>query len=333
MCDTTFSQSQWGPAKGCVITLAGTGTKGFKDGPATSAQFSYPDGPAVDASNQVYVADTGNHRIRKISSGQVTTFAGSGSQGFANGPVSSATFYNPVFIIIYSTGTFLVSDFYNNAIRSISGGNVSTFAGTGKSGFTNGPIASATFDRPIGLAMDSSGKVYVADEYNHSIRLISGGQVSTLAGTGNKGYNNGSTTTAQFDHPISVAVDGSGNVYVADSWIHRIRLISGSTVSTFAGTGANGFADGSVTVAKFSYPKGIAIDSKGVLYVADEKNNRIRKISGGTVSTLAGSGATGLADGPVGTAKFYYPSALVIDSHGKLYVTDRFNHCLRLINP
>ncbi len=206
-------------AAGVVSTLAGNGTKGFADGSSTTAQFSSPTGVAVDASGNVYVADTQNHRIRKITAaGVVSTLAGNGTSGFANGSSTTAQFFRPEGVAVDASGNVYVADTGNTRIRKITaGGVVSTLASSG---------TDALFSNPSGVAVDASGNVYVAEHSNNRIRKITtGGVVSTLAGSGTEGFADGSGTDALFSNPNEVAMDASGNVYVADTGNNRIRKI------------------------------------------------------------------------------------------------------------
>jgi sugar lactone lactonase YvrE len=271
---------------GVVSTLAGVqGVAGSVNGAGITATFSHPQGMAVDASGNVYVADTVNNLIRLITpAGVASTFAGSGSSGAVNGPVSLASFKYPYGVAVDNLGNVYVADFNNHLIRKISGGVVSTLAGqAGIPGFANGSGSTALFYHPQGVAVDGSGNVYVADTGNEVIREISpAGVVSTLAGEqGNGGSNNGGGVTATFSSPEGVVVDGSGNVYVADSGNNRIRkIIPGSFVSTYAGTGNWGDANGPATIASFNNPYSVALDASGNLYVGDTGNDLIRKIQG-----------------------------------------------------
>ena len=319
-----------------VSTLAGDGTKEFADGRGTSAKFNDPHGVAVDKAGNVYVADMLNHRIRKIDSrGNVTTLAGSGTNGFADGRGTAAKFNWPTCIALDRVGNFYVADMNNHRIRKITpGGDVSTLAGDGTIGFADGRGTAAKFNYPTGIAIDGAGNLYVADTYNHRIRKITpAGNVTTLAGSGTNGFADGSGVTAKFAMPTGVAVDRAGIVYAADFDNHRIRRIdSMGNVSTLAGDGSKGFADGQGTSAKFYTPNDIAIDGAGNLYVADTSNNRIRKIdSTGQVITLAGDGSRGFADGPGISAKFNWPYGVAADSAGDLYVADRYNGRIRKI--
>ena len=320
----------------CVSRLTGK-QEGFVDGPLRSAQFAHPEALTSDGKGNLYVADTSNHRIRKIDSkGNVSTFAGSGIQGFGNGPANTARLRYPVGVAFDTKGNLYVADSQNHRIRKIdSKGNVSTFAGSGVQGFQNGPASTAQFKFPYGLAFDTTGNLYVADISNHSIRKIDNkGNVSTYAGTGIKGSTNGPAVTAQFKFPYGLAFDTKGNLYVTDSQNHRIRKIdSKGNVSTFAGSGTEGFRDGPANTAQFAYPGKLVFDTKGNLYVADTRNHRIRKIdSKGNVSTFSGSGVQGLRGGSNSTAQFNGPFGLTFDSKGNLYIADRYNHQIRKIS-
>jgi prepilin-type N-terminal cleavage/methylation domain-containing protein len=316
-----------------VSTLAGSGTASFADGTGTAAQFNGPAGVAVDASGTVYVVDTYNYRIRKITpAGVVSTLAGS-TRGFADGTGAAAQFNNPAGVAVDASGTVYVADFFNNCIRKISpAGVVSTLAGSGTDGFADGTGAAAQFYYPRGVAVDSSGSVYVADGYNNRIRKISpAGVVSTLAGS-TAGFADGTGAAARFAGPGGVAVDASGTVYVADTSGNRIRKISpAGVVSTLAGSGMGGFADGTGAAAQFYYPSSVAVDNSGTVYVTDS-DNRIRKISpAGVVSTLAGSAIPGFADGTGAAARFASPGGVAVDASGTVYVADNANNRIRKI--
>ncbi len=322
----------------CVSTLAGSGVAGFTNGTGTSAQFSYPKGIAIDASGNVYVADTFNKTIRKITlAGAVTTFAGSGTQGYADGIGTAAKFYSPSGVAVDGSGNVYVADTNNHRIRKITtSGVVTTLAGSGTAGYADGTGTSAQFFQPLGVAVDGSGNVYVADYGNHRIRKItSSGVVNTLAGSGVAGYADGTGTVAQFNWPSGVEVDGSGNVYVADYTNHRIRKITPSgVVSTLAGSGTAGFADGIGIAAKFYWPSDVAVDGSGNVYVADSGNHRIRKITpAGVVTSLAGSGIAGYLDGTGTSVQFYQPIGVAVDGSGNVYVADYINHRIRKIIP
>ena len=263
----------------------------------------------------------------------VSTLAGS-TYGYTDGTGTSAKFDSPSGVAVDGAGNVYVADQANHRIRKITtSGVVSTLAGSGTPGYTDGTGTSAKFYSPTGVAVDGAGNVYVADRSNHRIRKITAsGVVSTLAGSGTSGYTDGTGTSAKFSSPNGVAVDGAGNVYVADYFNHRIRKITTSgVVSTLAGS-ASGYADGTGTSAQFSYPTGVAVDGAGNVYVADYNNHRIRKITtSGVVSTLAGSGTPGYTDGTGTSAKFSSPTGVAVDGAGNVYVADYNNHRIRKI--
>jgi len=263
----------------------------------------------------------------------VSTLAGS-TWGFGDGAAETAQFRYPYDVALDASGNLYVADYHNQRIRKITaGGEVNTLAGSAR-GFADGLGASARFNYPVGVAVDASGNVYVADRDNHLIRRItSGGEVSTLAGS-TRGSADGAAGTAQFHSPAGVAVDAAGNLYVADTSNHRIRKITaGGEVSTLAGSTA-GFADGLGTSAEFNLPSGVALDSEGNVYIADRNNHAIRRITaGGEVSTLAGSGTAGSANGLGASAQFNYPYDVAVDSEGNVYVADFSNHLIRMITP
>ena len=267
---------------GYVTTLAGSGTAGYADGTGTAAQFNTSYGVAVDASGTIYIADSNNNRIRKITpGGVVTTLAGSGTASYADGTGTAAQFNDPTGIAVDTSGTVYVADLYNNRIRKItSGGVVTTLAGSGTAGSLNGTGTSAQFNNPYGIIVDSSGSVYVADTSNNIIRKItSGGVVTTLAGSGTAGSLNGTGTSAQFNGPYGITIDSSSNIYVGDMLNNTIRKITpGGVVTTLAGSGTNGSINGTGTSAQFNYPGGVAIDSNGTIYVVDAFGYQIRKI-------------------------------------------------------
>ena len=268
---------------GLVSTLAGNyNSSGFVDATGNAARFSFPIGMTVDAQGNLYVVDNGNHCIRKITpAGTVTTLAGNGSSGSANGNGSAARFNNPFDIAFdVTTGSLFVADNSNYRIRKIDGtGNVSTYAGSSY-GFADGSVSSALFGGPNGIAVDKQGNVYVSDRYNLRIRKIStSGTVSTVAGTGSTGLLNGPATSATFSTSTNeLEVDDNGNIYVADRDNNCIRKIAGGEVTTYAGSGIAGFADGSPATAQFKTPWGLGI-SGSTLYVTDLGNYRIRKIA------------------------------------------------------
>jgi sugar lactone lactonase YvrE len=270
----------------------------------------------------------------------VTTLAGqAGVTGATNATGISASFNFPLGIAVDGSGNVYVADLKNCLIRIItSGGVVSTLAGqAGVTGATNATGTAASFNGPGGVAVDSSGNVYVGDEDNQLIREItSGGVVSTLAGqAGVTGATNATGTAASFNGPCGVAVDNLGNVYVADYYNRLIREItSGTVVMTLAGqAGVMGTTNATGTAASFSYPQGVAVDTSGNVYVADGLDDLIRKItSGGIVSTLAGqAGVTGATNATGTAATFYDPVGVAVDSSGNVYVAEYGNNDIRKI--
>jgi sugar lactone lactonase YvrE len=244
---------------------------------------------------------------------------------------------NPSAVVIDKNGNMFVADQYHHVIRKITGGVLTTFAGAGTAGFSNGSGTAAKFNYPTGLAVDAAGNVYVADLGNQMIRKISpSGLVSTVAGEPEKaGSNDGIGGAARFHSPMGLAVDNANNLYVADAGNHLIRKISpAGEVITLAGrAGVVGNANGATSAATFNYPAGIAIDAGGTLYVADEGNHEIRKVTpSGAVTTVAGAGSPGYSDGHGTAAKFHYPNGIIIH-YGTLYITDASNHLIRTMSP
>lgn len=406
-----------------VTTLVGSGTAGFSDGTGSGAKFSAPHGLAFDSAGKLYVADSGNHRIRRISVNDrlVETFAGTGTSGASDVTRTAATFNTPFGVVFDSAGNLYIADRDNHRIRKINtSGIVSTLAGS-TAGNVNGTGTGAQFNRPIGLAADALGNLYVADENNHSIRKVTtpAGLVSTVAGLGTSGMVNGSSSFARFNGPTSLIVDLHGHLIVADAKNHRVRkivvnaifvtatvnggdlsatidaealgldpntvyyfrwrsladqstqplgqsfyLLDAPGVTTTAATGITRSAatlnasvdpQGSATTVTFEYstdpnldgplkvepagsvisdPQGMAVDGEGNLYIADRGAHRIfKRTPEGAMIFFAGDGTPGFADGPGNTARFDHPSDIAVDVAGNLYVADEFNHRIRKITP
>jgi sugar lactone lactonase YvrE len=317
----------------CIVsTLAGSGSSGSADRTGNEASFNLPQNLAVDSIGNVYVADSWNYKIRKITSaGVVTTLAGSGVSGSEDGTGTAASFRGPGGVAVDSNGNVYVAD--NLKIRKItSTGNVTTFAGSGVSGSEDGTGTAASFNSPSGVAVDKNGNVYVADSWSHKIRKITPeGVVTTFAGSGVLGSEDGTGTAASFNSPSGVAVDKNENVYVADSSNNKVRKITpAGAVTTLAGSGRKGSRDG--TAANFNYPNGVAVDSIGNVYVVDSGNYKIRKVTpAGVATTLAGSGVEGSEDGTGTAASFSWFSGLALDSSGNVYVADANNNLIRKI--
>ncbi len=324
-------------AFGDVTTFAGSGVAGNVDATGTAATFNTPQGLAFDTAGNMYVAESGNYSIRKITpAGAVTTLAGSGSPGNSNGTGSAASFHIPTSTAVDAAGNVFVSDFQNNLIRKITpAGVVTTFAGSGSTGHANGLGTSASFAGPQAVAIDGAGTVFVADRFNNKIRKITpAGLVSNVAGSGSPGNTDGNGIAASFNDPLGIASDPAGNLYVADFANHVIRKITpAGDVTTLAGSGSPGAADGTGTGASFNYPTGVATDSSGNVFVADGNNNLIRKITAaGVVTTLAGSGSAGNVDATGPSASFNFPSHVATDAAGNVFVSDTNNNLIRKID-
>lgn len=330
---------------GSVTTLAGTaGSRGDVDGTGSAARFMQPYGIAADASGGLWVAELGNHTVRRVTAGGVvSTLAGSAAAfGVTDGAGSQARFWEPFDVTVDQAGTVYVADFENDAIRKISAaGAVTTVAGVGGSygaGAQDGTGTAARFSGPVDVAVGPDGNVYVSDFYNCTIRKMTpDGTVTTLAGLGSAcGYADGAGSAARFWDPRGLDVDASGNVYVADSFLSVIRKVSPSgVVTTLAGlAGSPGSADGTGSDARFHTPAGLAVDEAGDLLVADQGNHTIRRVTAtGVVTTLAGlAGSPGAADGAGTAARFNYPAGLDVDAAGNLLVAEQGNHTIRIVS-
>lgn len=339
-----------GASANVVSTIAGgAGTQGFADGSGAQARFQKLAGVAIGPDDAIYVADSGNNRIRVVrgqpgSGGAtvwtVSTLAGNGTAGFADGPGASAQFNNPQGVAVDAAGIVYVADTANNRLRRIAtDGTVSTLAGDGTAGLQNGAGSQARFNAPQGVATDNQGNIYVADTGNAAVRLITiGGTVSTLAGDGSIGSND--SPGARFDGLVGIAVEEqSVYVYLADSGNHRIRRLDvAGTVVTVTGA-ERGFHDGSASQARFAEPAGIAIDGAGKIMVADGVNSLVRAVdpnlvqigSNQAVTTLAGTGIRGLTDGAGNMARFFTPRGLAVSNSSAIIVADSGNQVLRRI--
>jgi sugar lactone lactonase YvrE len=328
---------------GDVTTLAGSaGNSGSADGTGSNARFKYPDGVAVDITGNVYVADSSNSTIRKITpAGVVTTLAGrAGTDGFADGAGSAAFFNDPEGLAVDASGNIYVADSLNNSIRKVTqSGQVTTLAGASFDGSDDGGGSAARFHWPRDVVVAPSGTIYVVDQGNATIRKVtSSGDVTTFAGlAGSTGAVDGVGTSARFRDPWGLGFDLLGNIYVADSANNAIRKITPEGLVSTLGTLVvrEGSADGFGTNARFKSPNGIAADRLGNVFVADTNNHTIRKIApSGEVTTFAGSaGVSGSTNGTGNAARFYYPTDLAIDSSGNLYVADELNNSVRKITP
>jgi len=329
---------------GTITTIAGNGSGGFAGdgGPATSAKLNDPAGVAIDSAGNLYIADWFNYRVRKVSGGNITTFAGNGlplSLG-DGGPATKASLAFPYGVAVDPSGNLYIADYISCNIRKVTGGIISTVAGNGQEGFSgDGSFAtSAMLDFPKGVAADSSGNVYIADTLNDRVRRVFAGTISTIAGDGAYRFSGdgGSAAAASFAQPAGIAVDSSGNLYIADPVSSRIRLVSGGVVTTIAGNGVQEFSGDGVaaTGTALNNPYGVAVDSAGNVYIADWLNSRVRKVSGGTITTVAGNGTSGFSGdgGPATSAKLYGPMAIAVDPAGDIYIADWGNHRIREVS-
>ena len=328
------------PAMPVAIVFAGLlQGAGSRDGTGVAAQFRQPGGAAQDSGGTIFVADTGNHTIRRVTpQGVVTTFAGTaGSQGTTDGTGSTARFFVPEGLAADGAGNLYVADTYGHTVRKVtSGATVTTLAGSSTSGFADGMGSAAQFGYLGGVTVDGAGTIYVTDTDSGTIRRVtSAGAVTTLAGTGGLiGSADGTGAVARFNYAYGITADGAGDVYVADSGNSTIRKVTAAgVVTTFAGSSPSGSNDGPGETAGFNLPYGIAIDGSGTAYVADTYNHTIRKITAaGEVTTFAGSaGNPGASDGAGSAARFYYPGGLALDGLGNLYVSDGGNCTIRRI--
>jgi sugar lactone lactonase YvrE len=296
--------------QGTLSIFAGNGLYGFSGdgGPATLASLNDPAGLAVDSSGNLYIADSGNNRIRKVTpDGIISTVAGTGDAGYTGdrGASLAATLDTPSGIAVDRQGNLIIADANNHVIRKVSGGTITTIAGTGDEDYDGdgGPATEAAFDYPVAVAVDPSGNIFVADYNNYVVRKInaSNGRISTYAGNGDYDStgDGGQATKASLEAPGDVAVDSAGNLFIADTDDSRIRMVTpGGIISTVAGKGsATGFSgafsgDGkAATAAELNNPNAVTVDTAGNLYIGDGDNYRVRKVTGGIISTVAGNGS------------------------------------------
>lgn len=336
-----------GLVAGQNLEFAGTGFSG-DGGPGNKARLNLTHGGlAVDSGGSVYIADNYNTRIRKVTpDGIIHTVAGSGRFRLSsNLPATSTALYAPMAIAFDPSGSLYVAEPFLNRIRKISAGGVSTdFAGNGEASFAgdNGPATSASFFWPFGVAADRNGNVYIADSLNRRVRRVSpDGGIATFAGGGSSAYgigDNGPATAAFLHGPQRVAVDASGNVYIAEYNGNRIRKVTpGGTITTIAGTGQSGYSgdNGPAVRATLSGPNGMAVDAAGNLYFADTENNVVRRLSAsGIISTVAGTGIGGYTgdNGPAVKATLRSPFGVALDQAGNLYIADSGNYVIRRVD-
>ncbi|MER8226020.1 RICIN domain-containing protein [Streptomyces sp. NPDC094143] len=335
-----------------ISTVVGTGVAGAPKGdkePAVSAQVNLPNGVAVDSAGTLYIADSGNHRIRKVTTdGQISTVAGTGVAAFGGdgGPAVSAQLNYPRSVAVDSAGDLYIADSGNHRVRRVTraDGKISTVAGTGVASFggDGGLATAARLNGPFSVAVDGAGDLYIAEYGNHRVRRVTGadGKISTVAGTGvaSFGGDGGLATVARLNGPFSVAVDGAGDLYIADYGNHRVRKVTRADgkISTVAGTGVASFGGdgGLATAAQLNLPIGLVVDSAGNLYIAEWHNHRVRKITtDGKISTVAGTGAGSFGgDGaPAASAQLKNPSGLAVDCVDTLFIVDHGNSRVRKV--
>jgi sugar lactone lactonase YvrE len=338
---------------GVITTLVGNGTAGFSGdgGPATAAELNNPLGVAADLSGSVFIADYLDNRIREVdhATGIITTVAGNGTTDFGGdgGAATAAELTDAGAVAVDSSGNLFIADYRNNRIREVNHatGIITTVARNGTAGFSGdgGAAAAAELDGPEGVAVDSSGHLFIADTQNLRIREedLATRVITTIAGNGTYGGSGdgGPATAAELANPVGVAVDSSGDLFVADTWNNRVREVDRATgvISTVAGNGTRGSSGdgGAAAAAEFYLPSGIVIDSSGDLFIADEGNERVRKVDGatGVITTVAGGGTAGLGDGgPATVAELAGPFGLAIDSSANLFIADMYHYRVREVD-
>jgi sugar lactone lactonase YvrE len=339
------------PSPPTISTVVGNGTEGLSGdgGPATAAQLRYPFHMVTDTAGNLFIADTGSNRIRKVTpAGVISTIAGIGSisigSGGDGGPATSAELATPESVAVDAAGNVYIADYDNSRVRKVTlNGTIQTVAGNGYWGFggDGGPATSARIPHPAGIAVDTSGNLYIADESNNRIRMVTpAGMISTVAGNGGYEYfggDGGPATSAQLYHPRGVAVDPEGNLFISDSGNSRIRKVTpAGVISTVAGNGIEGYSGdgGPATAAQLKWPNGITVDTAGNLFIADTRDHRIRKVTpAGVISTIAGNGMAAYEGdgGPATSAKLGTPYGVAVDSAGNLFIADTYNHRIRSV--
>jgi sugar lactone lactonase YvrE len=328
-------------AKGIISTFAGSGGIGqptnFGDGgPAVQAYIHLPGGLALDSSGDLFIADTGDNTVRKVTpDGNIAAFAGNGLPSYTGdaGPAVTAELHSPEDVAVDSSGNVYIADTGNAYIRKVTtDGNINFIAGDGSIGYfgDNGLATSAGLIEPYGLAIDAAGNIYIAERADGRIRQINTkGNIYTIVGNGSLGISGdgGSPTSAMLNLPTSVAIDASGNLYIADSLNNRVRLVTKSgtgNISTVAGNGnfsysGDGFA---ATAAQLYAPQAVAVDGKGNFYIADAGNNVVREVfANGIINTFAGNGSGG-DNSPASSAQLFSPQGVAVDAAGNVYISD-----------
>jgi hypothetical protein len=335
-----------------ITTMAGTGFGGFTaDGVAASTSGVYnPYDVGMDSLGNIYIGDVGNNRIRQVDpSGVIHTIAGTGTAGY-NGdgiPATTAQLDFPYGMSVNWAGNVVISDMNNNRVRLIqsveAGGTIITIAGTGVAGYSGdgGLATSAQINNPQGIFWDLNGDVYFADAWNHRVRKISGGMITTIAGNGTatSSGDGGPATAAGVNHPSGITADAAGNIYIAEMMGHKIRRVSTSgIITTVAGDGTVGYGGdgGPAIAAQLRYPKGVCIDRLGNILFTDTDNQLVRKvnITTGIITTIAGTPGVatyGGDGGPATLASLSYPQGIFVDKGGNTYIGDCINNRVRKI--
>ena len=338
-------------ATGDIITVAGNGTAGYSgdNGPATAAELNHPDGVAVDAAGDLFIADADNNVIREVvkATGDIITVAGNGTAGYSgdNGPATAAELNYPNGVAVDAAGDLFIADTGNNVIREVvkATGDIITVAGNGTAGYSgdNGPATAAELNYPTGVAVDAAGDLFIADTGNNVIREVvkATGDIITVAGNGTAGYSgdNGPATAAELNCPDGVAVDAAGDLFIADTDNSVIREVVKATgdIITVAGNGTAGYSgdNGPATAAELDDPDGVAVDAAGDLFIADSDNNVIREVvkATGDIITVAGNGTAGYSgdNGPATAAELNHPDGVAVDAAGDLFIADTGNNVIR----
>jgi len=331
-----------------ITTIAGSRLAFSGDnGPATDADINGPSAVAIDSRGNLYIADELNHRVRRVdASGIIASIAGAGAAGISGdgGPATIALLSSPSGVAVDAGGTVYIVDTGNNRIRAIDGsGRIATKAGDGTAGFSGdgGPSSAARLNAPGGIAVDETGNIYIADTGNNRIRKITAaGVISTIAGSGTPGFfgDGGPASVAQLNGPLGLAVDANANLYIADEANSRIRKVDGAgVITTVVGTGIAGFSGdgGQARQANVNFPRAVAVDQTGNLYISDTRSLRVRKVTPtGVITTFAGQGNRGFAGdgGPATQAMMRAPHGLVVDQAGNLLIADYGNNEVRKVD-
>ncbi|MFD0417947.1 hypothetical protein [Streptomyces sp. NPDC127108] len=348
---TTSTSTGAGPQpagllEGAIATVAGNGAAGYisDGGPGALTRVHYPSNVAVDKNGNLFIADRHNHRIRKVTpNGVITTVAGTGEAGYISdgGPAVATRLYYPGDVAVDEAGNLYIADTSNHRVRKVTtNGIITTVAGDGTAGYISdgGPAIATRLNTPWGVAVDRSGNLFISDHGNHRIRKVTpNGNITTVAGNGTAGYvsDGGPAIATRLHYPLGVTVDPEGSLYIADRHNHRIRKVTpNGIITTVAGNGTAGYvSDGGPAIAtRLHYPWGVVLDEAGSLYIGDNHNHRVRKVtSDGIITTVAGNGTAGYVDdgGPAAGTRLFYPYGIALDRAGHLYIADCNNHRIR----